>query len=83
MVYDALKKQELKTRLRSKYVFVNPDNKPIEIETLCQTLNLYLLDWQYSRSDNHVFIGKTNTSVVVILKIGEQELTVSVIRKNP
>lgn len=34
MVYDALKKQELKTRLRSKYVFLNPKNKPIEIETL-------------------------------------------------
>jgi integrase len=34
MVYDALKKQELKTRLRSKYVFLNQDNKPIEIETL-------------------------------------------------
>jgi hypothetical protein len=34
MAYDALKKQELKTKLRSKYVFLNPDNKPIEIETL-------------------------------------------------
>jgi len=34
MVYDALKKQELKTRLRSKYVFLNQDHKPIEIETL-------------------------------------------------
>jgi integrase len=34
VVYDALKKQELKTRLQSKYVFLNPENKPIEIETL-------------------------------------------------
>lgn len=34
MVYDALKKQELKTRLRSNYVFLNPENKPIEIATL-------------------------------------------------
>lgn len=34
MVYDALKKQEPKTRLRSKYVFLNPEDKPIEIETL-------------------------------------------------
>lgn len=34
MVYDALKEQGLRTRLRSKYVFLNPDNKPIEIETL-------------------------------------------------
>jgi len=34
MVYDALKKQELKTRILSKYVFLNQDNKPIEIETL-------------------------------------------------
>jgi len=34
MVYEALKKQELKTRLRSKYVFLNPENKPIEITTL-------------------------------------------------
>jgi hypothetical protein len=46
MVYDALKKQELKTRLRSKYVFLNPDNKPIEITTLrknaCLSPLLYL-----------------------------------------
>lgn len=34
LVYDALKKQERRTRLRSKYVFLNHDNKPIEIETL-------------------------------------------------
>jgi len=34
MVYDALKEQELRTRLRSHYVFLNQDNKPIEIETL-------------------------------------------------
>jgi len=34
MVYDALKEQELRTRLRSIYVFLNQDNKPIEIETL-------------------------------------------------
>jgi len=33
MVYDALKKQELKTRPRSKHLFSNPDNKHIEIET--------------------------------------------------
>ena len=34
MVYDALKEQALQTRLRSKYVFLNQDDKPIEIETL-------------------------------------------------
>ena len=34
MVYNALKEQELRTRLRSKYVFLNQGNKPIEIETL-------------------------------------------------
>jgi integrase len=34
MVYDVLKKRGLRTRLRSKYVFLNPDNRPIEIETL-------------------------------------------------
>jgi len=34
MVIDALKKQKLKTRFRSKYVFLNPENNPIEIETL-------------------------------------------------
>jgi len=34
MVYDALKEQELRTRLHSIYVFLNQDNKPIEIETL-------------------------------------------------
>jgi len=34
MVYDALKEQASMTRLRSKYVFLNQDDKPIEIETL-------------------------------------------------
>lgn len=34
MVYEALKEQERRTRLRSKYVFLNPDDRPIEIETL-------------------------------------------------
>ncbi len=34
MVYDALKEQELRTRLRGKYVFLNKDDKPIVIETL-------------------------------------------------
>ena len=34
MVYDALKEQAAKTRLISKYVFLNCDDKPIEAETL-------------------------------------------------
>ena len=34
MVYDALKEQARKTRLRSKYVFLNEQGSPIEIETL-------------------------------------------------
>jgi integrase len=34
MVHDALKEQALQTRLRSEYVFLNQDDKPIEIETL-------------------------------------------------
>jgi integrase len=34
MVFDALKAQARKTRLRSKYVFLNEEDKPIEIETL-------------------------------------------------
>ena len=34
MVYDALKEQARKTRLRSKYVFLNEESGPIEIETL-------------------------------------------------
>ena len=34
MVYDALKEQARKTRLRSKYVFLNDHDNPIEIETL-------------------------------------------------
>jgi len=33
MVHDALKEQARKTRLRSKYVFLNEEDKPIEIET--------------------------------------------------
>jgi integrase len=34
VVYAALKKQELKTRLYSRYFFLNPDNKPVDIEAL-------------------------------------------------
>ena len=34
MVYDALKEQARRTRLRSKYVFLNEHDKPVEIETL-------------------------------------------------
>jgi len=34
MVYSALKEQELRTRLRGKYVFLNQVDKPIVIETL-------------------------------------------------
>ena len=34
MTYDALKEQARRTRLRSKYVFLNEHDKPIEIETL-------------------------------------------------
>jgi len=34
MVFDALKAQARKTRLRSRYVFLNEESKPIEIETL-------------------------------------------------
>jgi integrase len=34
MVYDALKEQARKTRLRSKYVFLNEHDEPVEIETL-------------------------------------------------
>jgi integrase len=34
MVYNALKEQESRTRLRSTYVFLNQEHKPIEIETL-------------------------------------------------
>ena len=34
MVFDALKEQARRTRLRSRYVFLNEESKPIEIETL-------------------------------------------------
>ncbi|MBN2032002.1 MAG: tyrosine-type recombinase/integrase [Deltaproteobacteria bacterium] len=34
MVHDAMKEQARRTRLRSKYVFLNEHDEPIEIETL-------------------------------------------------
>jgi integrase len=37
MVHKALLEQAQKTRLRSKYVFLNLDNKPIDVETLRKT----------------------------------------------
>ena len=37
MVHDALQEQATKTRMKSKYVFLNLDNKPIDVETLRKT----------------------------------------------
>ena len=38
MVYDALKKQELKTRLRSKYIFVNPEDEANNLTSMIEDL---------------------------------------------
>lgn len=37
MVHKALLEQAQKTRLKSKYVFINLENKPIDVETLRKT----------------------------------------------
>jgi len=37
MVHKALLEQAQKTRLRSKYVFLNLDDKPVDVETLRKT----------------------------------------------
>ena len=37
MVHSALQEQAARTRLKSKYVFLNCDDKPIDVETLRKT----------------------------------------------
>ena len=69
MVYDALKKQELKTRLRSKYVFLNPENKPIEIETLRK--NAWSKGLQNAGIEYRPIIQTRHTFATMMISAGE------------
>jgi len=69
MVYDALKKQELKTRLRSKYVFLNPDNKPIEIETLRK--NAWSKGLKSAGIEYRLIIQTRHTFATMMISAGE------------
>jgi integrase len=60
MVYDALKDQAAKTRLKSKYVFLNFDDKPIAAETMrknawSKALNKAKLDYRPMIQTRHTF----------------------------
>ena len=60
MVYDALKDQAAKTRLKSKYVFLNFDDQPIAAETMrknawSKALNKAKLDYRPMIQTRHTF----------------------------
>jgi len=69
MVYDALKKQESKTRFRSKYVFLNQDDKPIEIETLRK--NAWTKGLKKAGIDYRPVIQTRHTFATMMVSTGE------------
>lgn len=69
MVFEALKEQELRTRLRSKYVFLNPDNKPIEIETLRK--NAWTKGLKKAGIDYRPIIQTRHTFATMMVSSGE------------
>jgi len=69
MVYDALKEQELRTRLRRKYVFLNPDNRPIEIETLRK--NAWTKGLKKAGIDYRPIIQTRHTFATMMISSGE------------
>ena len=69
MVYDALKEQELKTRPRSKYVFLNQYNKPIEIETLRK--NAWSKGLKKAEIDYRPVIQTRHTFATMMVSSGE------------
>jgi integrase len=69
MVYDALKEQASRTRLRSKYVFLNQDDKPIEIETLRK--NAWTKGLKKAGIDYRPVIQTRHTFATMMVSTGE------------
>jgi len=69
MVYEALKEQERRNRLRSKYVFLNPDDGPIEIETLRK--NAWSKGLKAAGLDYRPVIQTRHTFATMMISAGE------------
>jgi integrase len=69
LVDDALKEQELRTRLRSKYVFLNPKKKPIDIATLRK--NAWTKGLKKAGLDYRPIIQTRHTFATLMVSTGE------------
>jgi integrase len=69
IVYDALKEQAKRTRLRSKYVFLNEHGEPIEIETLRK--NAWSKALKRANIDYRPVIQTRHTFATMMISVGE------------
>jgi integrase len=69
MVFDALKEQARRTRLRSKYVFLNEEGTPIEIETLRK--NAWSKGLKKARLEYRPVIQTRHTFATMMISSGE------------
>ena len=69
MVYDAMREQALRTRLRRNYVFLNLDDKPIEIETLRK--NAWTKGLKKAGIDYRPVIQTRHTFATIMISSGE------------
>jgi len=69
MVFDALKAQKLQSRLKGRYVFLNLDDKPIEIETLRK--NTWTRGLKKAGIDYRPIIQTRHTFATMMISAGE------------
>jgi len=69
MVYSALKEQATRTRLKSKYVFLNIDDKPIDVETLRK--NAWARGLKKAKIDYRPMIQTLHTFATMMISSGE------------
>ncbi len=69
MVYTALQEQASRTRLKSKYVFLNFDEKPIDVETLRK--NAWTEGLKSAKIDYRPMIQTRHTFATLMITAGE------------
>lgn len=69
MVHTALQEQALRTRLKSKYVFLNFDDKPIDVETLRK--NAWTEGLKGAKIDYRPMIQTRHTFATLMITAGE------------
>jgi integrase len=69
MVHSALQEQATRTRLKSKYVFLNCDDKPIDVETLRK--NAWTDGLKGSKIDYRPMIQTRHTFATLMITAGE------------